>query len=97
MSERDVKKALERMELKTEFTKPTEMAICLYYDLNQKHITELMIIHPSKLTPCDGPDIESLKGIARDSPLINTGTLTHLLNYLEHDTGAQKASHAITS
>mmetsp|Transcript_41594 Transcript_41594/g.63470 ORF Transcript_41594/g.63470 Transcript_41594/m.63470 type:complete len:203 (-) Transcript_41594:56-664(-) len=73
----------KNIKIEPEFTSPTQMAIGLFLDKDQKKRQDMMLLQPSTLTPIDSIDLDLSKSVAEDSPIMEPATLKHLLQVLK--------------
>jgi len=88
-------KTLKKLHLSPEFTDAKQMAVALFYDKNQKSRQDMMLLHPSSLSPLAGLDEEEVLNAAKASPLMDSKIAQHIVGVLktsEADTSGLSAS-----
>lgn len=88
-------KTLKKLNMSPEFTDAKQMAVALFYDKNQKSRQDMMLLHPSSLSPLAGLDDEDALNAAKASPLMDSEIAQHLVAVLktsEGDTSGLSAS-----
>ena len=75
-------KTLKKLNMSPEFGDPKQMAVALFYDKNQKSRQDMMLLHPSSLSPITGLDEEAALSAAKNSPLMDPAVVKHLVGVL---------------
>ena len=75
-------KTLKQLKMSPEFGDPKQMAVALFYDKNQKSRQDMMLLHPSGLSPITGLDDEEALSAAKNSPLMDPAVVKHLVGVL---------------
>jgi len=76
-------KTLKKLSMSPEFTDAKQMAVALFYDKNQKSRQDMMLLHPSSLSPIAGLDEEEALSAAKISPLMDSAIAKHLVSVLK--------------
>lgn len=76
-------KTLKKLSMSPEFTDAKQMAVALFYDKDQKSRQDMMLLHPSSLSPVAGLDDEEALSAAKTSPLMDLAIAQHLIGVLK--------------
>jgi hypothetical protein len=74
------------------------MAVALFYNTDQKERQDLMLLNPSSLTPINNLDKNVENIVAKNSPLMDSKVVKHLLEVLKKsETGADTSKASIAT
>ena len=98
LSRSETNKILKSLTLSPELTNAKQMAVALFYEKAKKERQDMMLLHPSSLTPLTSFDEQEARQMAESSPIMDAQVFKHLIQVLktsnERDSALSQSARA---